>query len=88
MEWKTPWFLLSLFASLNLLISPVMTFLQGLHKVKEWQYFTYNKKIAIICSVMIGLLFGFKLGVCAINSFTGFIGIIVSLFETRLFKNY
>ena len=75
-EWKTPWFLLSLFASLNLLISPVMTFLQGLHKVKEMAYFLLIQKIAIICSVMIGLLFGFKLGVCAINSFTGFITLL------------
>lgn len=75
-NWRTPWILLSFFASLNLLISPIMSFLQGLHKVKEMAYLLFIQRLVIIISVIIGLIFGFKLGICVINSSVAFITLL------------
>ena len=41
-KWQAPWVLLSITTALNLLISPVIAFLQGLGKVKEIANFLFS----------------------------------------------
>ena len=74
--WKTPWILLAITTTINLLIIPVLAFFEGLGKVK-------NVAKIRLCQQTIGLLFiwggfflGAKLYVPAIN---GVITVIIAL---------
>lgn len=86
-KWQAPWVLLSITTALNLLISPVIAFLQGLGKVKEIANFQLYAQIARLSIIYITLILGLKLYVLGIGSFTMFILMLVLVlnsFKTQL----
>lgn len=70
--WKIPWLILSVSTAFNLLLSPLIAFLQGLGKVKEVAHFQLIAQIIRIVFVSLGLVFNFKLLVLGIGNFTLF----------------
>jgi O-antigen/teichoic acid export membrane protein len=76
-QWQAPWVLLSIGTALNLLISPVIAFLQGLGKVKEIANFQMYGQITRLSIIYVTLIFGLKLYVLGIGSFTLFILMLV-----------
>ena len=78
-QWKTPWLIVAFFAGSNLLLSPIMAILQGMHKVKEMARFALIQQITVMSISWLSLLLGAKLYVVAINAMVGFI-VLVSLY--------
>lgn len=78
-QWKTPWLIVAFFAGGNLLLSPIMAILQGMHKVKEMARLALIQQITVMSISWLGLLLGAKLYVVAINTMVGFI-VLVSLY--------
>ena len=78
-QWKTPWLIVAFFAGSNLLLSPIMAILQGMHKVKEMARFALIQQITVMSICWLSLLLGAKLYVVAINAMVGFI-VLVSLY--------
>lgn len=76
-NWQLPWILVSLGASLNLVISPWMAVLQGMSKVKEMAKISFIKQLIILTVTWLSLALGAKLYIPAINSLTGFIILIL-----------
>ncbi|MPL93526.1 hypothetical protein SDC9_39658 [bioreactor metagenome] len=81
-NWQLPWFLVSLGASLNLLISPWMAVLQGMNKVKEMAKIALIKQIIIISATWISLVIGAQLYILAINLLVGFFVLIILYLNT------
>jgi O-antigen/teichoic acid export membrane protein len=72
-KWTIPWILLAIGTSLNLFISPIIAFLQGIGKVKElakYQFFTQFIRLLI---VWVGLYVGLGLFVLGLGSICYFI---------------
>ena len=69
--WKVPWILLSLSTAINLILSPLMAFIQGLGKVKEIAKIQLVQQIFRLTSIWLGLILGAKLFVLGIGSFIG-----------------
>jgi len=82
-NWSIPWILLSAGTSLNLFISPVIAFLQGIGKVKELARFQLIGQILRLLFVWTGLYLGLGLFVLGIGSICYFI--IITLL---IIKNY
>ena len=78
-EWKTPWLIVSIFASANLLLSPIMAILQGMHKVKEMARLALIQQVITISISWLSLLLGAGLYVVAINAVVSFI-VLISLY--------
>lgn len=78
-QWKTPWLIVAFFAGSNLLLSPIMAILQGMHKVKEMAQLALIQQIIVMSISWLSLLLGAKLYVVAINAMVGFI-VLVSLY--------
>ena len=85
-EWKTPWLIVSIFASANLLLSPMMAILQGLHKVKEMARLALIQQVITISISWLSLLLGAGLYVVAINVVVSFIVLISLYTKTGYFK--
>jgi O-antigen/teichoic acid export membrane protein len=81
-NWELPWFLVSIGASLNLLISPWMAVLQGMNKVKEMAKITLVKQLIILSVTWVSLVLGAQLYIIAINSLTGFIMLLILYLNT------
>lgn len=65
--WKFPWILLAIGTALNLLLAPILAFLEGLGKVKEVaKVRLYQQSISLLV-VWGGLILGAKLYVSGIN---------------------
>lgn len=65
--WKFPWILLAIGTALNLLLAPILAFLEGLGKVKEVaKVRLYQQSISLLV-VWGGLILGAKLYVTGIN---------------------
>lgn len=65
--WKFPWILLTIGTALNLLLAPILAFLEGLGKVKEVaKVRLYQQSISLLV-VWGGLILGAKLYVAGIN---------------------
>jgi len=75
--WQTPWFIVALGSSLNLLISPWMAVLQGMNKVKEMARLALIQQLVILTITWVSLMLGAKLYVAAINSITGFVALVI-----------
>ena len=72
--WQLPWILLAIGTALNLLLAPILAYLEGLGKVKDVakiRLFQQSIGLFVICG---GLVFGFHLYVLGVNC------IITSLF--------
>ena len=78
-NWIFPWVLLALSTSFNLLISPIVAFVQGLGKVKETANFQLIAQVLRLITVFASLLFGFKLYVLGIGNLALFITIFIFL---------
>ena len=85
-EWKTPWLIVSTFASANLLLSPMMAILQGMHKVKEMARLALIQQVITISISWLSLLLGAGLYVVAINVVVSFIVLISLYTKTGYFK--
>jgi O-antigen/teichoic acid export membrane protein len=82
-SWKAPWILLAIGTCFNLILSPIIAFIQGLGKVKEIakiQFIALFFKLSILWG---GLILGAKLYVIGLNSLTG-----VFILAVILFSNY
>lgn len=65
--WKLPWILLAVGTALNLLLAPVLAFIEGLGKVKEIAKLRLYQQCLSILVVWGGLILGAKLYVSGIN---------------------
>ena len=88
-SWGAPWILLAAGTGINLIISPVIAFLQGLGKVKEIakiQLILQFFKISIVCG---GLILGAKLYVLGLSSFIGIFiyTLVITLNYRKLLAN-
>lgn len=75
--WKLPWILLAIGTSINLLIAPILAFLEGLGKVKEVAKIRLCQQCVGLIIVWGGLFLGAKLFVSGIN---WMVGIVLILF--------
>lgn len=71
-SWLFPWILLAIGTGLNLIISPLIAFIQGLGKVKEIAQIQFILLFFRLAIVWAGLLLGAKLLVLGMSSFLGF----------------
>lgn len=78
--WKFPWVLLAVGTALNLLLAPILAFIEGLGKVKEVAKVRLYQQCISILVVWGGLILGAKLYVSGINWF-----IIILLVTSILF---
>lgn len=78
--WKFPWVLLAVGTALNLLLAPILAFIEGLGKVKEVAKVRLYQQCISILVVWGGLILGAKLYVSGINWF-----IIILLATSILF---
>lgn len=74
--WMAPWVLLAIGTGLNLIISPVLAYIQGLGKVKEIAQILLIQQLFRFAIVWGGLIVGAKLFVLGTGSF---IGVILSI---------
>ncbi len=72
-SWRVPWILLAVGTGINLIISPIIAFLQGLGKVKEIAKVQLILQIFKLLIVWWGLITGAKLYVLGLGSFAGVI---------------
>lgn len=89
MGWGAPWILLATGTGINLIISPIIAFLQGLGKVKEIAKTQLILQIFKLSLVWVGLMAGAKLYVLGMSSFVGIIiySIIIILKYRQLLAN-
>jgi O-antigen/teichoic acid export membrane protein len=67
-EWAMPWILLAIGTSLNLFISPIIAFLQGIGKVKEIARIQFISQVFRLLIIWVGLYLGVGLFVLGIGS--------------------
>lgn len=77
--WKRPWILLAIGTSINLLIAPILAFLEGLGKVKEVAKIRLCQQCVGLIIVWGGLFLGAKLFVSGINWMVGIVLILILL---------
>lgn len=83
-SWITPWILLAIGTAINLILSPLIAFIQGLGKVKEVAKIQLIQQIFRLSIVWCGLILGAKLYVLGLGSLIGaFIFIILILSKYR-----
>lgn len=83
--WRLPWIILSIGTAINLLLAPILAFVEGLGKVKEVakiRFLQQSFSVFIVCG---GLLCGAKLYVSGINWLIG-IMLVVSLIVRGPFR--
>ena len=83
-EWKIPWFLVSLATSLKLFEAPLSSILMGLGFVKETSRISFFQQLIIPVATWIGLLFGLKLYVLGIGMFLSLIIWFVFAYKDKL----
>ena len=76
-HWQMPWLLLSIFAGLNLFLSPITSILYGICKVKDITRFQMLQQLFVMISVWIALLLEIKLYVLVINVVANILFLIV-----------
>lgn len=81
--WHLPWILLAVGTALNLLITPILAFLEGLGKVKEVAKIRLWQQIAGLLVVWTGLMLGAKLYVSGINCLLGIVLVIIFIFRSN-----
>jgi len=83
-NWTYPWIILAVGTGFNLLIAPVVAFLEGLGKVKEIARIRLIQQVAVLLIVWGGLMFGAKLFVPGIGSLIG----VFILINLLIFSKY
>jgi len=84
-NWFLPWILLSTSTGLNLFISPIIAFLQGIGKIKEVARYQLIGQILRLIFVWSGLYLGLGLYVLGIGSFCYFLIISITI-TNKYFK--
>ena len=84
--WKTPWILLAIGTGSNLIISPIIAFIQGLGKVKEMARILLILNMIKIALTWGALILGAKLYVSGIASLTGALILIYILIYGKYIK--
>ena len=84
-NWVLPWLLLAIGTTLNLILSPIIAFVQGLGKVKEIAKFQFIQQIFRLSLIWCGLILGAKLYVLGMGSFLGvFFLLLIILVKYRI----
>lgn len=83
-NWQIPWILVSIGTVLNLFISPLMSIIMGLERVKEVMKMRFYQQIIIPMTTWIGLAIGFHLYVLGIASILSVIYIVIYAWSTDL----
>jgi len=78
-EWFYPWIFLSISTAFNLLLSPIIAFIQGLGKVKNVAFYQFVAQVFRIGVIFIAIFSGLKLIVLSMGSFTFFVVILYCL---------
>lgn len=88
-SWATPWILLAIGTGINLILSPIVAFIQGLGKVAEIAKIQLIILIFKLNVVWLGLIFGTKLYVLGMSSLMGAFILIILIFikYRKLLKN-
>ncbi len=76
-DWQTPWLILCFTTALNLLITPIFSYLQGLGKVQDVQRYYFYKYTFYLISVLISFALGAKLYALSIGNI---VYIVISCF--------
>lgn len=79
-DWKAPWVLLSISTSISLLATPILSFLEGLGKVKEVAKIRLIQLLICLGILWGGLFLGGKLYVAGVNSLAGIIIVLLFVF--------
>lgn len=82
--WVWPWVLLSIGTVLNLFISPLLSILMGIDKMKDVMKMRFYQQIIIPATIWIGLALNFKLYVVGISSLFSVVFVIIYCFATDL----
>lgn len=85
-SWTIPWILLAVGTGINLLITPIMAFLEGLGKVKEMARIRLIQYSVGLLIVWGGLIFGAKLFVPGIVSLIGVLILVALLLQGKYEK--
>jgi len=85
-NWIAPWVLLATGTSINLILSPIIAFIQGLGKVKEMARIQLIQQIIRLSIVWGGLILGAKLFIPGIGSLTGVFILVTLLIYGKYFK--
>lgn len=85
-KWKLPWILLALGTSFNLLLSPVLAFIEGLGKVKEVAQIRLVQQIIHPVVVWGGLYLGSKLFVSGADAILRVLVVGIIIFKSPFFK--
>jgi O-antigen/teichoic acid export membrane protein len=80
--WKAPWILLAIGTVINLILSPIVAFIQGLGKVKEIAQIQFIAMILRLSIVWGGLVLGAKLYVLGLGSIISALIITIIIIKT------
>jgi O-antigen/teichoic acid export membrane protein len=84
--WKLPWILLAIGTALNLLIAPIVAFIEGLGKVKEIAKIRFIQQVISPVVVWGGLIIGSKLFVSGANAIIQALIIVIILYKSPFRK--
>ena len=85
-DWKIPWFVLSIATSLKLFQAPFTSIITGLGMVKEMNKVLFFQQLLVPLSMWLCLLCGLKLYVLGISSFVGVVVWFFYVFRTSLMR--
>lgn len=89
-EWQYPWFLLVTTSSLNLLVTPLLSFFEGLNKVEQVAKLRFIQQVASILLVWGALMLGFNLFATGVATLVTFMVALIWLFlknQINILKN-
>lgn len=84
--WRAPWILLAIGTALNLFVTPILAFIEGLGKVKEVAKIRLYQQTICLFVVCGGLIIGAKLYVLGINLLVAILLIVSILFFGKFRK--
>lgn len=79
-SWKAPWILLALGTALNLLLAPILAFVEGLGKVKEVAKIRLYQQCVGLLVVWGGLIYGCKLYISGANGIVSILLAVVLMY--------
>lgn len=85
-SWKLPWVLLVIGTSINFMIAPLSSFLEGLGKVKEIAKVRFVQQILLPIVYCVGLALGAKLFISFFMVFTTSVIILFMIYRLSLYK--
>lgn len=85
-SWQIPWMLVSIGTAMNLILSPLLSILMGLERVKEVMKMRFYQQIIIPMSTWIGLVIGFHLYVVGIASLLSVTYVVIYICCSDLHK--